>query len=228
MILQTKNITKRFGGLVAVNNCSIGIEQGKITSLIGPNGAGKTTLFNIISGMMKPDSGRVILKKEDITALPVHQRARKGISRTFQMTRNFNNMTIRDNLTLSEDFEDKKLRDVLKRIGVEKPLDTKAGDLSYGQQKLLELARALLYPHQLLLLDEPAAGVNPKIRQELKKLLKELKKAGATVLVIEHDMDFVMDISDHVICLAEGKILAEGKPKEIRNNPRVLEAYLGK
>ena len=228
MILKTKNITKRFGGLVAVNNCSIGIEQGKITSLIGPNGAGKTTLFNIISGMMKPDSGRVILKKEDITALPVHQRARKGISRTFQMTRNFNNMTIRDNLTLSEDFEDKKLRDVLKRIGVEKPLDTKAGDLSYGQQKLLELARALLYPHQLLLLDEPAAGVNPKIRQELKKLLKELKKAGATVLVIEHDMDFVMDISDHVICLAEGKILAEGKPKEIRNNPRVLEAYLGK
>jgi len=168
MILQTKNITKRFGGLVAVNNCSIGIEQGKITSLIGPNGAGKTTLFNIISGMMKPDSGKVILKKEDITALPVHQRARKGISRTFQMTRNFNNMTIRDNLTLSEDFEDKKLRDVLKRIGVEKPLDTKAGDLSYGQQKLLELARALLYPHQLLLLDEPAAGVNPKIRQELK------------------------------------------------------------
>ena len=228
MILQTKNITKRFGGLVAVNNCSIGIEQGKITSLIGPNGAGKTTLFNIISGMMKPDSGSVILKKEDITALPVYQRARKGISRTFQMTRNFNNMTIRDNLTLSEDFEDKKLRDVLKRIGVEKPLDTKAGDLSYGQQKLLELARALLYPHQLLLLDEPAAGVNPKIRQELKKLLKELKKAGATVLVIEHDMDFVMDISDDVICLAEGKILAEGKPKEIRNNSKVLEAYLGK
>ena len=228
MILQTKHVTKRFGGLVAVNNVSITIDKGKITSLIGPNGAGKTTLFNIISGNYKADEGTIIFQKEDITSLPVYKRARKGISRTFQMTRNFKNMSIRENLTLSEEFDDKKLKEVLGRIGVHKSLDTRAGDLSFGQQKLLELTRALLYPHQLLMLDEPAAGVNPKIRQELKKLLKDLKKAGATVLVIEHDMDFVMDISDHVICLNEGKLLTQGTPKKVRNNPDVLEAYLGK
>lgn len=229
MILKTSKITKAFGGLVAVDNCSIGIEQGKITSLIGPNGAGKTTLFNIISGNHKPDKGTITFKGKDITSLRVHERARAGISRTFQMTRNFKNMDLRDNLRLAkEDATDKELKALLKRIGLEKSLDVRASDLSYGQGRLLELSRALLFPHQLLMLDEPTAGVNPKIRQELKIILKDLRKAGATVLVIEHDMDFVMDISDHIIVLNQGKLLTQGTPKQVKNNPHVLEAYLGK
>ena len=228
MILEVKNISKKFGGLQAVNNVSIEIEKGKITALIGPNGAGKTTLFNIISGVIKPDQGSILFFKKDITKLPIHKRAQNGLSRTFQMTRNFKNMSIRDNLLLVKDGSDAEFTKQLSRVGLHKSLDTLAGDLSYGQQRLLELVRALLVPHSLLMLDEPTAGVNPAIRKEMKTILKELREKGQTVLLIEHDMDFVMDVSDIIIVLTEGSFLMQGTPTEVKQNPKVLEAYLGK
>ncbi|MDP6294313.1 MAG: ABC transporter ATP-binding protein [Candidatus Woesearchaeota archaeon] len=228
MMLQAKNMSKSFGGVHAVSNCSIKIPKGKITALIGPNGAGKTTLFNMISGTLPSDAGKVSFNGEDITTLKVHERARKGISRTFQMTRTFKNMTVRDNLKLAQETTDDKLKIALSKVRLQGFLDHIAGELSYGQGRLLELARSMLLPHTFLMLDEPTAGVNPQIRQEMKKILTDLRKEGKTVLFIEHDMDFVMSISDHVIVLNEGKLLMEGTPKQVRSNPKVLEAYLGK
>lgn len=227
-MLVIKNISKSFGGVKAVNRCSFEVKKNTITSLIGPNGAGKTTVFNIISGLAKPDFGAIKLMYKNITGMQPYKIAQAGISRTFQLTKVFRNMTTRDNLLIAKKTNEEEIKKVLESVYFNKPLDTIAGELSYGQQRLLELARALLMPHSLLMLDEPTAGVNPKIRQELKSILKNLKKEGKTVLLIEHDMDFVMDISDFVIVLNEGKVLREGKPKDIVRDKRVLEAYLGK
>jgi len=227
-MIKIRNVSKSFGGVQAVNNCSFDIHRGKITGLIGPNGAGKTTLFNIITGMIKADKGSLKFKGEDLRGLKTHEIARLGISRTFQQTRLFQNLSILDNLKLAKDVSDEEIKERLARVHITKPLDTLAGDLSYGQQKLVALARSLLYEHELLMLDEPTAGVNPKVRQEMKTILQELRKQGATILVIEHDMDFIMDISDRVVVLSEGKLLKEGTPKQVRKNKQVLEAYLGK
>lgn len=227
-MLSLKNVSKSFGGVKAVDRCTFEVKDNTITSLIGPNGAGKTTVFNIISGLTKPDSGSVELINKDVTSLPAYKIAQSGISRTFQTTKVFRSMSIRDNLLIAKKTDEKDMKKALESVFLNKPLGTIASELSYGQQRLLELARALLKPHALLMLDEPTAGVNPRIRQKLKQILKDLKKEGKTALLIEHDMEFVMDISDTIIVLNEGKVLKIGKPKEIREDKRVLEAYLGK
>lgn len=228
MMLSLKNISKSFGGVKAVNKCTFEVKENTITSLIGPNGAGKTTVFNIVSGLTKPDSGTVKLEGKNIAGLAAHKIAKSGISRTFQLTKIFRNLSVRDNMLIAKKTNDEEIRNALQSVFFEKSSDTIASELSYGQQRLLEMARALLMPHQLLMLDEPTAGVNPKIRQELKSILKKLRKDGKTILLIEHDMEFVMDISDRVIVLNEGRVLREGKPKDVVKDKRVLEAYLGK
>lgn len=227
-MLSLKNVSKNFGGVKAVDRCAFEVEENTITSLIGPNGAGKTTVFNIISGLTYPDSGTIRLLNKDIANLPAYKIAQLGISRTFQITKVFKNLSIKDNLLIAKKTNEKEMKKVLESVYLHKPLDAVASELSYGQQRLLELARALLKPHFLLMLDEPTAGVNPRIRQELKTILRNLRKEGKTIFLIEHDMDFVMDISDIVIVLNEGKVLKIGKPKEIVKDKRVLEAYLGK
>ncbi|HLG24394.1 MAG TPA: ABC transporter ATP-binding protein [Candidatus Nanoarchaeia archaeon] len=211
-----------------MDKCTFVVEENTITSLIGPNGAGKTTVFNIISGLTNPDYGTINLMGKNIGRLKPYLIAKSGISRTFQLTKVFRNLSIRDNLLIAKKTSDSEMNEVLKMVYLDKPLDTIASDLSYGQQRLLEIARALLMPHSLLMLDEPTAGVNPAIRNELKIILKNLRKKGKTVLLIEHDMDFVMGISDRVIVMSEGSVLMEGTPKEVVKDKKVLEAYLGK
>lgn len=228
MMLSLKNVSKSFGGVKAVNKCAFEVKENTITSLIGPNGAGKTTAFNIISGLTKPDTGTIKLANKNITGMPAYKIAQSGISRTFQLTKVFRNLSVRDNMLIAKKTSDEEIKKILQSVYFEKSLDTIASELSYGQQRLLEIARALLMPHKLLMLDEPTAGVNPRIRQELRTILKNLRKEGKTILLIEHDMEFVMDISDMVIVLNEGKVLREGKPKDVVKDKRVLEAYLGK
>lgn len=227
-MLSLKNVSKSFGGVKAVDRCSFEVEENTITSLIGPNGAGKTTVFNIISGLTMPDAGTIRLLNKNITNMQAYKIAQVGISRTFQLTKVFKNLTIKDNLLIAKKTNEQEMKKIIESVYLHKSLDTIASELSYGQQRLLELARALLKPHFLLMLDEPTAGVNPKIRQELKTILRNLRKEGKTIFLIEHDMEFVMDISDIVIVLNEGKVLKIGKPKEIVKDKRVLEAYLGK
>lgn len=227
-MLSLTNVSKSFGGVKAVDRCSFEVKKNTITSLIGPNGAGKTTVFNIVSGLTKPDAGKIKLLGKNITNMQAYKIAQAGISRTFQITKVFRNMAIKDNMLIAKKTDEEEMKKMLESVYLHKPLDTIASELSYGQQRLLEIARALLKPHSLLMLDEPTAGVNPKIRQELKSVLRNLRKEGKTILLIEHDMDFVMGISDTVIVLNEGKVLKIGKPKEIVKDKRVLEAYLGK
>jgi ABC-type branched-subunit amino acid transport system ATPase component len=215
-----------------------------ITGIIGPNGAGKTTLFNLLSGTTKPDAGRILLNARDITALPAESRARLGMSRTFQLSRPFRNLTVRDHLLLSrrgdddlfwksfirgsrEDGEDAGLRRSLELVGLDVPFQAQAADLSYGQSKLLGIAMALTHPHRLLLLDEPVAGVNPVIRERIAALLRNLRAQGETMLVIEHDMQFVMQLADQVVVMDRGRVIAEGSPEAAQKDPDVLAAYLG-
>jgi|SRR3989338_3838993 len=228
MILSLKNVSKSFGGVQAVNRCTFEVKKNTITSLIGPNGAGKTTVFNIISGLACPDSGTIKLESKNITGLAAHKIAKSGISRTFQLTKVFRNLSVRDNMLLAKRASDNEIKKTLKSVHFEKPLDTIASELSYGQQRLLEIARALLMPHELLMLDEPTAGVNPRVRHEMRTILRKLRKEGKTILLIEHDMEFVMGISNRIIVLNEGRVLREGKPKGVVKDKRVLEAYLGK
>lgn len=242
MILKTKNITKNFGGIKALDGCSIDIERSKIIALIGPNGSGKTTLFNVISKLIDPDKGQIFFKNKNITKYKDYKVAKSGISRTFQQVRLFENLTIKDhieialsktdeqlfrNLFKKQINQNEKIRSIIKTVGLHKPLKTFASDLSYGQTKLLDLAIALSKPHSLLMLDEPIAGVNPKLKEEIKKMLRKLNSDGETILLIEHDMNFVMDIADYIYVLDRGKIIAKGKPIEIQNNRQVLNAYLG-
>ncbi len=227
-MLSVKNISKSFGGIKAVDRCTFEIKENTITSIIGPNGAGKTTLFNIISGLETADSGKIKLAGSEITNLPAYKIAQKGISRTFQLTKVFRNLSVKDNMMIAKKTSDEEIKKILKSVYFEKGIGTISSELSYGQQRLLEIARALSMPHSLLMLDEPTAGVNPKVRQELKTILRNLRKEGKTVILIEHDMEFVMGISDEVIVLNEGKALKTGKPKDVMKDKRVLEAYLGK
>ncbi len=248
MLLQIKNLEKSFDGIKAVNNCNFEVEENKIVALIGPNGAGKTTVFNLITGLIKADKGHIHFKGEPIDTLLPYRIAQQGLSRTFQLIRLFPKLSVMDNLLLAKHKEADNLfvtlfkprfikheersnrercLEFLKVVGLEDKKDHLAKNLSYGQQKLLEIARILATEADLLLLDEPVAGVNPVMREKIKNVLLKLKKEGKTILFIEHDMKFVMNLADKVVVLDGGQEIAVGTPKQIQNNPKVLEAYLG-
>lgn len=248
MMLQLRHIKKSFGGIPAINNCSISLAEG-VTALIGPNGAGKTTLFDIISGFSSPDSGKVWWNNVDITKLSPEKRVKLGIVRTFQLVRIFPNLTVLENVVYAKKqfserplfvlFRRKKMKleqeeielealKILEHVGLESQSDVLASELSFGQQKLLELARAIILKAELILLDEPAAGVNPLMRENLKVIIMNLKRYNIPVFLIEHDMSFVMDVADHVVVLNNGKEIASGSPSEIKSNKEVLDAYLGR
>jgi ABC-type branched-subunit amino acid transport system ATPase component len=243
MILSIQNVSKNFGGIRALSGCSLEVQKGLITAIIGPNGSGKTTLFNSITGLIPIDTGGIYFEGLPITSLQTYRISQLGISRTFQDVRLFRNLTIREHLQIAlsvtdqdlfhniirgEEIGDEKISGVLDWVSLDKPLDTVATDLSYGQRKLLDLAIAIGKPHSLLMLDEPVAGVNPLLRDGIKKILRELNRSGETILLIEHDMNFVMDLVDHIFVMDQGGVIAQGSPDEVQNNPLVLEAYLGR
>lgn len=244
-MLSISKLTKFFGGIKAVDDCSFDVPSKTITSLIGPNGAGKTTVFNLVSGMMEPDDGRIVFDGHDVSDWTAWRRSRLGLSRTFQLSRLFRNLSIEDNLLLALRQDDDRffsmlwrgalerkseheaVRSMMKFIGLEKDPHAPVTELSYGQTKLFDLCRALLNPHTFLMLDEPVAGVNPVLREQFKKILRDLREKGETILLIEHDMDFVRSVSDHVIVMDQGKLLAQGSTETVLKDEKVLEAYLG-
>jgi len=244
-MLKIQNLSKSFGGVKAVNDCSFEVKRGTITALIGPNGSGKSTVFNLVSGVLKADSGKIIFDGKEITNKSPEAISNLGISRMFQQSRLFKNLSVRENLLLAIDNEDtkfwknllglnkvtkekeEKIKEMLKLVEMEKFENRLVRELSFGQKRLIELVRTILKPHKLLMLDEPVAGVNPRLRKIIASLVLKLKKEGKTILLIEHDMNFALGLADEVIVMDEGKVIAKGKPKEIKNNPKVLEAYLG-
>ncbi|MGP3956557.1 ABC transporter ATP-binding protein [Nonomuraea sp. 3N208] len=239
--LRTEGLSKSFGGVLAVDGASVELLEGKINGLIGPNGSGKTTFFNLITGMIKPDAGRVLYRDRDITRHSPHRIAHAGIGRTFQLCRVFPRLTVLENMLvavrrtrlrellagLRDKGEVERARHWLRRMGIEHLEDAEARDLSYGQQKLLELAAILMAEPELVLLDEPAGGVNPALIDRIVSLVRDLNAEGRTFLVVEHNMDMVMGMCDHVIVFDRGAPIAAGPPSVIRDDPRVLEAYLG-
>ncbi len=249
-LLHVENLYMRFGGLVAVDNVSFSVEQQQIYAIIGPNGAGKTTVFNCISGFYKPTSGQVTFAKQAIQGLPSHKIAQKGLMRTFQNIRLFKNMTVIENMLVAQHYRlntnilsgliktprfrksEKKAIERATHWLVELDLyefaNREAGNLSYGQQRRLEIARCMITKPKLLILDEPAAGLNPQETTELVKLINNIRdRYGVAVLLIEHDMSLVMEVSEKILVIEYGKPIAQGTPTEIQNNPSVIKAYLG-
>ena len=247
--LDVKDLSRRFGGVAAIEGCSLSLGKGLVTGLIGPNGAGKTTLLNVISGLVKPDSGLVRFEGRDVTNVATHQLASLGLVRTFQIVRELGSLTVLENLLLAplhqrgetvtgpffrhaavkeQEYQNAlKARAILKRIGLWRLADQQASALSGGQRKLLELARALLLEPKLILLDEPAAGVAPPLVKEIIQLIRELKAEGISFGIVEHDMHLIGEVCDEVHVLAEGKTLVSGSFAEVRADRRVIDAYLG-
>ena len=231
-ILQIRSLVKRFGGVTAVNGVSLSLEAGKIYGLIGPNGSGKTTLFNCITGIERRDSGTVGFKGRRIDGLEPHQVFHRGIGRTFQIIRVFPELTALENLLVvtSGDYDRDRARaeELLRFVKLERLADEYAGNLSYGQQKLVEFIRVLMTDPELILLDEPAAGVNRTLLNELLDAVRALRNRGKTIFLVEHDMKVVMGLCERVFVLDHGEKLAEGPPGVIQADERVIEAYFGR
>jgi neutral amino acid transport system ATP-binding protein len=240
-LLEIKGLNKNFGGIQAVQDCTFAVEEGAIVSLIGPNGAGKTTVFNLVTGLLSSDSGEIWFDGKKLNGLQPHQITRLGISRTFQITRDLQELTVLENMVVQsqiKDFwdmfgismlkeEEDRAMDLLSFVGIDHLAKEKSKNLSYGQKKLLEFASVLMSDPRMIMLDEPAGGVNPTLMESIIDRILQLNKKGITFLIVEHNMDLVMKISNPVICMAYGTVLAQGSPKEIQDDTRVLEAYLG-
>ena len=249
MFIETRNLTKRFGGLSAVSDVDYSIEKGKIHAIIGPNGAGKSTFFNLISGFHRPTSGSVLFRGTDITKLPANEIAKLGISRTFQTTTLFEQTTVLDNVIVGHRLRTKstladaifrtkrlkreeneclvKAKEVLKMVGLTNRADKLVSSITQEEKKRTAIALALATDPEILFLDEPAAGINPDETEGLTNLIRELNRSGLTICLIEHKMHMVMNLADHIMVLNYGKKIAEGAPKEISENEEVIQAYLG-
>ncbi|SRR5579875_105455 len=236
-LLQTREVSVRFGGVMALDGVSIAAEAGMVTGLIGPNGAGKTTMFNVITGLQVPTAGRVLIDGQDVTGMPVHRRARLGVARTFQRLELFGSMTVRENVQTAADISDLWARDgtaarartdeILERVGLRHLADVPAHTLPTGLARLTELARALATRPRLLLLDEPGSGLDTTESEQFARLLSSLAAEGRAILLVEHDMDLVMAACSWIEVLDFGVHIASGTPEEIRANASVQEAYLG-
>ena len=248
-ILETTGLCKYFGGLKAVDNIDMKVKKGQIFGIIGPNGAGKSTFFNVCTGSVPATSGQVKFMNEDITNMAPEQVAARGMARTFQNIKLFNNMTVLDNVKIGFHMnsrvgvldallhtkryhEDERIcrekgMEILESVGLADIWNVQAGNLSYGTQRRLEIARMLAMKPKILLLDEPAAGMNPNETMQLLEFVKELNARGDTIVVIEHDMKFMMNLCDHIMVVQYGKKIFEGAPEEVKSNPQVIEAYLG-